>query len=256
MVKKRKEPNAPILQSKDLFNSLIDSPCTKFEKVQFNNALSSATKYLLNRHLESVNKNADIFVEKTPEVIAHPTNEYNFNEDESSNLNSYNNITVKQNAFQTDSQTQTSDIPSIFEDIEEMKKNQIENIRQIKSKCCDIIKTRLKEIELEIEKHFNIEENKVIEDYDKLLSKLQADKNDSAESETLDTTIETVKEKNYTRMTGTFGILNNLKQDCSFLKTPKIKGKTREEMLNQCTLTPCTMSFVLQEQLMHLNSSS
>lgn len=250
------EPDAPILQSKNLFNSLIDSPCTQYEKVQFNNALSSATKYLLNRHLESVNKNADIFVEKTPEINAHPINEYNFNKDESSNLNNYNNITAKQNTFQTDSQTQTSDFSSVFEDIEEMKKLQIENVRQIKSKCCDIIKTRFKEIELEIEKHFNIEENKVIEDYDKLLSKLHTDKSDCAESETLNTTVETVKEKNYTRMTGTFGILNNLKQDCSFLKTPRVKGKTREEMLNQGTLTPCTMSFMLQEQLMHLNSSS
>lgn len=254
-MKKRTEPNAPVLQSKDLFNSLIDSPCTQYEKVQFNNALSSATKYLLNRHLESINKNADIFVEKTLEINAHPTNEYNINKDESSNLNNYNNITVKQNKFQTDSQTQT-DISSIFEDIEEMKKVQIENVRQIKSKCCDIIKTRFKEIELEIEKHFNIEENKVIESYNTLLSKHQADKSDSSESETLDATVETVKEKNYTRMTGTFGILNNLKQDCSFLKTPKVKGRTREEMLNQGTLTPCTMSFMLQEQLMHLNSSS
>jgi len=252
MMKKRTEPQEPVLQSKQLFNTLIDSPCTKFEKVQYNNALSSATKFLLNRHLESVSNNSDIFQETTPTEEISSDIEYKLNEHETDL-----DITSKQNIFLSDCETQTSNIPFIAEDIEELKKNEIENIHQAKLKCCDLIKTQLKIVELEIEKHFSVLENKVTENYDKLLNKIQYRKNESDESiDTFDTTVETVKEKNYTRMTGAFGILNNLNQECSFLKTPNTKGKTREEMLKKGTLTPCTMSFVLQEQLMNLDNSS
>lgn len=255
MVKNRRELNEPVLQSKELFNTLIDSPCTKFEKVQYNNALSSASKFLLNRHLESVQQNSDIFKVATPEVDVFQTNETNLNEFKTPRLIDLS-ITPKQNACQTDCQTQTSSIPLFIEEIEELKKNEIENIRSSKLQCCDLIKTRFKEIELEIEKHFGTMENKVTENYDKLLKKIQDGKNESGDSQKLDTTVETVKEKNYTRMTGAYGIFNNLNSNCSFLKTPKTKGKTREEMLTKGVLTPCTMSFVCQEQLMSLNSDS
>lgn len=255
MVKNRKEPSEPVLQSKELFNTLIDSPCTKFEKVQFNNALSSASKYLLNRHLESVEKNPDIFKVTTPEPNLPSVNENNFNEFKTSCLIDLS-ISPKQDTHKFDCQTQTSNALLLYEEIEELKKNGIDEIRQSKLQCCDLIKTRFRELELEIEKHFGIMEKKVTESYDKLLKKVQDEKNDSAESQSTDITIETVKEKNYTRMTGAFGVLNNLNKDCSFLKTPKTKGKTREEMLSKGILTPSTMSFVIQEQLMHLNSSS
>jgi len=305
MGKSRQKPCEPVLQSKELFNTLIDSPCTKYEKVQFNNALSSASKYLLNRHLESVQQNADIFNVSTPDVNLCPVNENHFNKFTTPSLLDLS-ITPKPDICKSHSQTQTSNLPSIIEvtknkkndeicqnqtsnvplsveeqieglknkdiddirqtqisnlsllveDIEELKKKEIDDIRQTKSQCCDLMKTRFKEIELEIEKHFGIMENKVNENYDKLIKKIQDGNNDSVESQTSIVTTETVKEKNYTRMTGAFGIFNNLNKDCSFLKTPKTKGKTREEMLNRGVLTPCTMSFVLQEQLMHLNSSS
>lgn len=203
-----------------------------------------------------MSENADIFKETTPETNLASANEYTFDECETvykQHSNGYNDITVQPKSFQTDCQTQTSDIPLFVENIEEQKQNQIEDIHQMKLKFREFIQTRFQEIELGIEKHFSILENKITEDYDKLLNKMQCVK---TESPSLDTTVETVKEKNYTRMTGTLGILNNINRDCSFLKTPKTKGKTREEMLNQGTLTPCTMSFVLQEQLMNLNSSS
>lgn len=281
MGKSRQKPCEPVLQSKELFNTLIDSPCTKYEKVQFNNALSSASKYLLNRHLESVQQNADIFNVSIPDVNECPVNENNFNKCITPSLIDQS-ITPKPDICQSHSQAQTSNKPLLVEeiegsknkdiddicqiqisnlsllveDIEELKKKEIDDIRQTKSQCCDLMKTRFKEIELEIEKHFGIMENKVNENYDKLIKKIQNGNNDSVESQTSIVTTETVKEKNYTRMTGAFGIFNNLNKDCSFLKTPKTKGKTREEMLNKGVLTPCTMSFVLQEQLMHLNSSS
>ncbi|XP_001952616.2 uncharacterized protein LOC100165170 [Acyrthosiphon pisum] len=302
MGKSRQKPCEPVLQSKELFNTLIDSPCTKYEKVQFNNALSSASKYLLNRHLESVQQNADIFNVSTPDVNLCPVSENHFNKFTTPSLIDLS-ITPKPDICQTHSQSQTSNLPLLVEvtknnddiyqnqtsnmpllveeiegfknkdiddirqtqisnlsllveDIEELKKKEIDDIRQTKSQCCDLMKTRFKEIELEIEKHFGIMENKVNENYDKLIKKFQDGNNDSVESQTSIVTTETVKEKNYTRMTGAFGIFNNLNKDCSFLKTPKTKGKTREEMLNKGVLTPCTMSFVLQEQLMHLNSSS
>jgi len=301
----RQKPCEPVLQSKELFNTLIDSPCTKYEKVQFNNALSSASKYLLNRHLESVQQNADIFNVSIPDVNLCPVNENNFNKFITPSLIDLS-ITPKPDICQSHNQTQTSNLPLLVEvtkdkknddicqtqtlntpllveeieelknkniedicqtqtsnlsllveDIEELKKKEIDDIRQTKSQCCDLMKTRFKEIELEIEKHFGIMENKLNENYDKLIKKIQDGNNDcSVESQTSNVTTETVKEKNYTRMTGAFGIFNNLNKDCSFLKTPKTKGKTREEMLNKGVLTPCTMSFVLQEQLMHLNSSS
>lgn len=254
-MKNRREPNEPVLQSKDLFNTLIDSPCTKYEKLQYNNALSSASKFLLNRHLESVQQNSDIFKVATPEVDLCQTNEKNLNEFKTPRLVDLS-ITPKQNTCQSDCQTQTSSKPLFIEEIEELKKNEIEDIRRTKSQCCDLIKTRFKEIELEIEKHFGTMENKVTENYDKLLKKIQDGKNESADSQKLDTTVETVKEKNYTRLTGAYGIFNNLNSGCSFLKTPKTKGKTREEMLTKGVLTPCTMSFVCQEQLMYLNSDS
>jgi len=256
IVKRHKEPSEPVLQSKNLFNSLIDSPCTKYAKIQYNNALSSASKLLINRHLKSVNENADIFKETTPEMNLASACEYTISDCETvdtQHSNDYNNITVQPKSFQTDCQIQTSDIPLFAENIEEQKHNQIEDVRQMKLKFSELIRTRFREFELEIEKHFSILENKITENYDKLLNKMQCDK---TESPSLDTTIETIKGKNYTRMTGTSGILNNINQNCSFLKTPKTKGKTREEMLNQGVLTPCTMSFVLQEQLMNLNSSS
>ncbi|CAI6364021.1 unnamed protein product [Macrosiphum euphorbiae] len=304
MGKSRQKPCEPVLQSKELFNTLIDSPCTKYEKVQFNNALSSASKYLLNRHLESVQQNSDIFNVSTPDVNLCPVNENHFNKFTAPSLIDLS-ITPKPDICQSHNQTQTSNLPLLVEvtknkknddicqnqtsnmpilveeieglknkdiddirptqisnlsllveDIEELKKKEIDDIRQTKSQCCDLMKTRFKEIELEIEKHFGIMENKVNENYDKLIKKIQDGNNDSVESQTSIVTTETVKEKNYTRMTGAFGIFNNLNKDCSFLKTPKTKGKTREEMLNKGVLTPCTMSFVLQEQLMHLNSSS
>lgn len=255
MVKNRREPSEPVLQSKDLFHTLIDSPCTKYEKVQYNHALSSASKFLLNRHLESVQQNSDIFKIVTPEMNLCQTNEKLLNEFKTPRLID-SSITPKQNVCQSDSQTQTSSLPFFTEEIEELKKNEIEDIRRTKLQCCDLIKFKFKEIELEIEKHFGTLENKVTENYDKLLNKIQDGNNESADSQILDTTVETVKEKNYTRMTGAYGIFNNLNSDCSFLKTPKTKGKTREEMLTKGVLTPCTMSFVCQEQLMYLNSDS
>lgn len=254
MKKNRKEPNEPIIQSQELFHTLIDSPCTKYEKVKFNNALSSATRYLLNRHLESVVQNPEVLVE--PEIDLPPTIENNFNELKTQSLINVNN-TPKQDISQSNNQTQVSKyLPLTIEDIEELKTKEIVDIRQSKLNCCELIKNRFREIELEIEKNFSIMESQVINNYDILLKKVQDDQNDSSESQTSNITVETVKEKNYTRMTGAFGILNNLNTECSFLKTPKTKGKTREEMLNKGTLTPGTMSFVLQEQLMHLNSSS
>lgn len=304
MGKSRQKPCEPVLQSKELFNTLIDSPCTKYEKVQFNNALSSASKYLLNRHLESVQQNADIFNASIPDVNFSPVNENQFNKFKTPSLIDLS-ITPTPDIGQSQSQTQISNLPLsvgvtknkriddicqtqtsnmpllteeveelknkdiddirqtqtpnvslLIEDIEELKKKEVDDIRQTKSQCCNLMKTRFKEIELEIEKLFGIMENKVNENYDKLIKKVQDGNNDSVESQTSNITTETVKEKNYTRMTGAFGIFNNLNKDCSFLKTPKTKGKTREEMLNRGVLTPCTMSFVLQEQLMHLNSSS
>jgi len=249
MVKSRtKETSRPVLQSKDLFNTLIDSPCTKYEKVQYNNVLSSASKFLLNRHLESVKSHPDIFIETTPEVNEN-------REQKTPNLIDLS-ITPKQDACKSECQTQTSNAPLLVEEIEELKTNEIYNIRQTKLQCCDLIKTRFNEIESEVEKLFSIMENNVTENYDKLLKKVQDGNNDSTESKTSNLTVETVKEKNYTRMTGAFGILNNLDTGCSFLKTPKTKGKTREEMLNKGILTPGTMSYVIQEQLMHLNRSS
>jgi len=304
MGKSRQKPHEPVMQSKELFNTLIDSPCTKYEKVQFNNALSSASKYLLNRHLESVQKNADIFNVSIPDENLTPVNENNCNKFVTPSLIDLSN-TLKPDICQSLSQIQVSNVPVLdetmknkeiddtyktqvsnmplsveeieelknkeiddihqtqklnlsllAEDIEELKKKEIDDIRQTKLQCCNLMKTRFKEIELEIEKHFGIIENKVNENYDKLLKKVQDGNNDSVESQISNSTVETVKEKNYTRMTGAYGIFNNLNKDCSFLKTPKTKGKTREEMLNKGVLTPCTMSFVLQEQLMHLNSSS
>ncbi|XP_027842298.2 uncharacterized protein LOC114123488 isoform X1 [Aphis gossypii] len=304
MGKSRQKPHEPVMQSKELFNTLIDSPCTKYEKVQFNNALSSASKYLLNRHLESVQNNADIFNVSIPDENLTPVNENNFNKFVTPSLIDLSN-TLKPDICQSLSQSQVSNVPVLdetmknkeiddtyktqvsnmplsveeieelknkeiddihqtqklnlsllAEDIEELKKKEIDDIRQTKLQCCNLMKTRFKEIELEIEKHFGIIENKVNENYDKLLKKVQDGNNDSVESQISNSTVETVKEKNYTRMTGAYGIFNNLNKDCSFLKTPKTKGKTREEMLNKGVLTPCTMSFVLQEQLMHLNSSS
>lgn len=259
MVKNRCKPSEPILQSKELYSTLIDSPCTKYQKVQFNNALSSASKYLLNRHLESVQNNAELFKEKTPEANLPSINENDLNEIKTTDLMDLSN-TPKQEKYQSGSHIQTSSIPKnsplLIEDIEEIKKSEIEEIRQTKLKCCDLIKTRFKEIELEIEKNFDLMENKVTDNYDKLLKIVQDRKDCSPQSQRSDSTVETVKEKNYSRMTGGFGFLNNLNRDCSFLKTPKAVGKTREEMLKKTTLTPSTMSFVLQEQLMHLNSNS
>jgi len=251
MVKSRiKDTTRPVLQSKDLFNTLIDSPCTKYEKVQYNNALSSASKFLLIRHLESVKTHPDIFKVTTPDVNEN-------GEQKTPNLINLS-ITPKQDTCKSECQTQTSNAPLLVEEIEELKTNEIYNIRQTKVQCCDLIKTRFNEIELEVEKLFSIMENNVTENYDKLLKKVQdgSGNNDSTESQASNLTVETVKEKKYTRMTGAFGILNNLDTGCSFLKTPKTKGKTREEMLNKGILTPGTMSYVIQEQLMHLNSSS
>lgn len=304
MGKSRQQPCEPVLQSKELFNTLIDSPCTQYEKVQFNNALSSASKYLLNRHLESVQKNTDIFNVSIPDVNLSPVTENNFNQfitpslidlsitpkpdlcqshsqtqkpnlpllDEVMQNKEFDNICETQSSNMSLSvekieglknkniddirQTQISNLSLLVEDIEELKKKEIDDIRQTKLQCCNLMKTRFKEIELEIEKHFGIIENKVNENYDKLVKKIQDGNNESVESQTSNVNVETVKKKNYTRMTGAYGIFNNLNKDCSFLKTPKTKGKTREEMLNKGVLTPCTMSFVLQEQLMHLNSSS
>jgi len=304
MGKSRQKPCEPVLQSKELFNTLIDSPCTNYEKIQFNNALSSASKYLLNRHLESVQQNADMFNVSNPDMDLDHVNDNNFNKfitpslidlsitpkpepdicksdnhTKTSNLSLLDEVTKNKkidDICQTqkpnmpllveeiegsknediDDIHQTSNLSLLVEDIEELKKNEVDEIRQTKSLCCNLIKTRFKEIELEIEKQFGIMENKVNENYDKLIKKIQNGNNDTVESQTSNITTETVKEKNYTRMTGAFGIFNNLNTDCSFLKTPKTKGKTREEMLNKGVLTPCTMAFVLQEQLMHLNSSS
>lgn len=269
LVKNRCKPSEPVLQSKELYSTLIDSPCTKYQKVQFNNALSSASKYLLNRHLESIQNHTDIFSEKTPETNLSLVNENILNEFKTPHLMDLS-ITPKQDKSDFNTKTsdvplsvedleelqKTSDIPLLTEDLEELKKSEIEEIRQIKLKCCDLIKTRFKDIELEIEENFGILENKVTDNYNKLLKKIQDRKDCSPQSQLSDITVETVKEKKYSRMTGGFGFLNNLNQDCSFLKTPKIKGKTREEMLKKSTLTPSTMSFVLQEQLMHLNSNS
>jgi hypothetical protein len=272
LVKNHCKPSEPVLQSKELYSTLIDSPCTKYQKMQFDNALSSASKYLLNRHLESIQNHADIFSVKTPETNLPLVNENNLNESKTPHLMDLS-ITPKQdtsNKFDFHTQTsdvpllvenveelqKISDIPLLVEDLEELKKSEIEEIRQSKLKCCDLIKIRFKEIELEIEKNFNIMENKVTDNYNKLLKKIQDGKDCSPQSQLSEITVETVKEKKYSRMTGGFGFLNNLNQDCSFLKTPKIKGKTREDMLKNSTLTPCTMSFVLQEQLMHLNSNS
>ncbi|VVC31439.1 Hypothetical protein CINCED_3A009330 [Cinara cedri] len=257
--KHKREFSEPVLQSNELYHSLIDSPCTKLEKVNFNNALSSATKYLLSRHLESVNQNTNIFQEKTS---VYSTDKNYLNEFKTPNLIDLSTI-PKERIHQTDCQTQTLNTPVLTEEIEQQKKNEIDDIRQTKLQCCNLIRNRFKEIELEIEKNFGVLENKVTENYDKLLKKVYDAKNDSDESQALDNSVVTVKEdntakeKNYTRMTGAFGVLNNLNKECSFLKTPKAKGgKTREEMLKQGTLTPGTMSYVLQEQLMHLNSSS
>lgn len=251
----------PKLQSKELFNTLIDSPCTKFEKAQFKNALSSACKMVLNRNLESNKKNPDIFKESTPDVnLSHTIDNHNDTFDNYSEfkLPCLTNLTSrsKRDTFQSDCQTQTPNMYLSVEKVEELKKNEIEDIRQIKLQCCDLIKTRLKETELEIEQQFSLLENKVIANYEKLLEKVQGENNDGIESQTLNMTMQTKKEKNYTRMTGAFGVLNNLNRDCSFLKTPKSKGTNREKMLNNGALTPSTMSFVIQEQLMHLNSSS
>lgn len=293
--KTRQKPCEPVLQSKELFNTLIDSPCTKYEKVQFNNALSSASKYLLNRHLESIQNNADIFnvsisdVNLSPDCENHITPNLmdlsitpkpdicqSHNPIQTANLpllvknieelENKENIEELKNKENTEElinkenddihETQTLNLPLLVEEIEELKKSEIDDIRRTKLQCSNLIKTRFKEIELEIEKCFNNIENKVTENYDKLSKKVQDGNNDSVESQISNITAETVKEKKYTRMTGAFGIFNNLNKDCSFLKTPKNKGKTREEMLNKGILTPCTMSFVLQEQLMHLNSSS
>lgn len=255
MKKKRKEPNKPVIQSQELFHTLIDSPCTKIEKAMFNNALSSASKYLLNRHLESVEQNPEVF-KVDSEIDLPPVIKNNFNEFKTPSLID-KSITPKQEVFQSNIQTQTSKYLSLtIEDIEELKTKDIVDIRQTKLNCCELIKNQFREIELEIEKQFSIMENKVTKNYEVLLKKIQEVQNDSSDSQTSNITVETVKEKNYTRMTGAFGILNNLNTECSFLKTPKTKGKTREEMLNKGTLTPGTMSFVLQEQLMHLNSSS
>lgn len=259
---RRKEFSKPVLQSKELFHTLIDSPCTKLEKVQFNNALSSASKYLINHHLESVNQNIDLFKESTPVEDVYSTNKSYFNEFKTPNLIELS-FTSANKTHETDSQTQTSS--ALIEEIEKQKKNEIEDIQQTKLLCCDTIKTRFKEIELEIEKTFSILENKVTENYDRLLKKVYDEKNDSVFQ---DNTVITVKEKkivnkekivqgkNYSRMTGAYGVLNNFSKDCSFLKTPKGKGQTREEMMYKSSLTPSTMAFVVQEQLMHLNSSS
>lgn len=246
----KREFSEPILQSTELFHTLIDSPCSKFEKIQFNNALSSATKYLLNRHLESVNHNTDIFKENVYSTNKNYCKEFKI--PQLTNLH----ITPNEKTHKVDCQTQTSNTPSLIEEIEQQKKNEIEVIRQTKLQCCDSIKTQFKEIELEIEKTFGILENKVIDNYNKLLKKVSKENNDSDESQ--DKTVITVEAENSTRMTGAFGVLNNFNKGCSFLKTPKTKkSKTmHEEILNNGTLTPNTMSFVLHEQLMHLNSNS
>lgn len=253
MIKKCKEPIEPVLQSKELFNSLIDSPCTKFEKVQFNNALSSASKYLLNRHLDSVKSNVDIFKETSPDLNLTVVNKKNLNDCNnpcSKYDSSLNQKTLSSKTY-SDSQTQTSKMRLKVDNIEENKKNQIEDIHQAKLKLCESVRACFNEIELHIEKQFGIIENKITEKYENQLRNICNENNDSDESQTLDTTVETVKEKNYTRMTGAFGILNNLNQDCSFLKTPQTTRITRKDIL-----TPHTMSFVIQEQLMNLNSSS
>lgn len=253
IMKNCRMPKEPVLQSKELYNTLIDSPRSLCEKARYDNALSSASKFLLKRHLDSVKSKANLFNAVSPNLNMSPFNENHmdsFKLPNSDNLNS----TKKQNVCQTNCETQTSNVPLLVEEIEELKKIELEEIHFSKLKCCDLIKTRFREIELEIENLFGVLENKVTQNYDKLLKKIHDENNDSADI--TQTSIETVKEKNYTRMTGAFGILNNLNSDCSFLKTPKTKGKTREEMLSKGILTPCTMSFVLQEQLMNLNSNT
>lgn len=256
MVKNRREPCEPVLQSKELFNSLIDSPCTKYEKVQFNNALSSASKYLLNRHLDSVKTNADTFQVSTPDSDSLPCPNESNDVFKTPTFTDFISFSPKKDKSPINCHAQTSSTHLLIEDIEKQKEIEIDNIRQSKLQIFNFVQTQLKAFELEIEKQFSIMEDKVNENYDKLLKKVQDEKNNSVESQSSNNTVETVKEKNYSRMTGAFGILNNLNKDCSFLKTPKTKGKTREEMLNKGILTPCTMSFVLQEQLMNLNSSS
>lgn len=264
VVNNRRELSKPVLQSKELYHTLIDSPCTKLGKVQFTNALSSATKYLLNRHLESVNQNTDIFKESTPGEDVYSTNKSCFNEFKTPQLIDLS-FTPEKKTHEIDCQTQISN--TLIEEIEQQKKNEIEDIRQTKLLCSHSIKIQLKEIELEIEKTFSILENKVTENYDKLLKKVYDEKTDSIVSQN-NTVIAVKKEKivneektekgkNYTRMTGAYGVLNNFNKECSFLKTPKGKGsQTREEMMYKGSLTPSTMAFVVHEQLMHLNSSS
>ncbi|XP_050531828.1 uncharacterized protein LOC126900273 [Daktulosphaira vitifoliae] len=258
---KNGELKNPILQSKELFSTLIDSPCTKYEKVQFNNALSSASKYLLNRHLESIEKNVDKFDSTSPDIVLPKS---------SQNLNSFKSeefktpyqvdltITPEKNVFQPENKSLSSDIGLLIENIEKSKANQLKNIRESKIQCCNMLKNRFREIELEIEKHFGTIESDINEDYEKLINIINEKKieNESTVQNSVTTVKETdTKKKNYSRMTGAFGILNNLNTECSFLKTPKTKGKTREEMLSKGTLTPSTMSFVLQEQLLSLDNS-
>ncbi|XP_050437212.1 uncharacterized protein LOC126843624 isoform X2 [Adelges cooleyi] len=260
MVKNRKECeiHRPILQSEELFNTLIDSPCTKYGKVQFNNALSSASKYLLSRHLESVEKNADEFCETPTNINLPLPTQIKTDEFKTPYLIDLND-TPKQVIPQLENETVTQSIEDLIEDIEKLKKDQLENVNKSKSECFNMLKSRLKEIELEIENHFRTVEKNITENHDKIINMIKDKKKNSVTSKStgVDAVKEetVVKEKNYTRMTGAFGILNNLNKDCSFLKTPKTKGKTREEMLNKGILTPGTMSFVVQEQLMSLDNS-
>lgn len=256
IVEERHEPSELALQNIEPLSTLDDSPHTKYEKIQFINALSYIAKYSLNGHQESVQKRAEILSVRMPKESLPTINENNLNELEIPNLTDLS-TTQEEEIHQSDSHTQASNLPLLIKHVEEFKNNGIEENRQNKEKCCNLIKNRFREIELEIEENFGIVESKINNNYDELLKKIQDGKYCSLQSQQSDISVETVIEKSYSRLTGSFGFLNNLNKNCSFLKTPEVKARTQEEILRRPTLlTPSTMSNVLQEQLNRLNSNT
>lgn len=250
-MKNHRELSEPVIQSEELFNTLIDSPCTKYEKVLYSNALSKVSNKFFNCNLESKKQNHEVFKATIPKINLLPNNKNNFNKFKIPSLK--DKIISKQDTSQYNNESQTLKKLSLNEEIEEKKTKEIENIRQIKVECFNLIKIQSREIEEEIEKEFGLMENKVNNNYEKLLNKVQG-QSDGADSPTSNITSETIKEQNSTEISAFHGISNKFNKKYIFSYTPQANSKTNEQ-LNKDTLTPATNSFVLQEQLIQLNGS-
>lgn len=160
-----------VIQSKELFNTLIDLPCTKHENELFSNALSKVSKMSLNLNVESMKQNREVFKATNPKINLLPANNKKFHEFKTHSLK--DKIISKQDTRQYNNQSPTLNKPSLNEMIEEQKIKKIENIHRTKVQCCDLIKIMCREIEEEIKKKFGLLEYKVNNNYEQLLKKVQ-----------------------------------------------------------------------------------